>query len=55
MTILELIELTKARINYINVLKISAVATGDIAQITILENELSVTTNTLNSLLTINQ
>lgn len=53
MTIQELISLSKARINYLNVLRTSAVASGDVTQLTIIDNELSQTQETLNYLLQI--
>jgi hypothetical protein len=51
MTIQELISLSKARINYLNVLRTSAVASGDVTQITNIDNELAETQKTLNYLL----
>ena len=53
MTIQELISLSKAKINYLNVLRTSAVASGDVTQLTIIDNELSQTQETLNYLLQI--
>jgi hypothetical protein len=53
MTIQELISLSKTRINYLNVLRTSAVASGDVTQLTIIDNELSQTQETLNYLLQI--
>jgi hypothetical protein len=53
MTIQELISLSKARINYLNVLRTAAVASGDVTQLTIIDNELSQTQETLNYLLQI--
>lgn len=53
MTIKELIELSKSRINYLNTLRISAVASGDVMQIMSLDAEIAETQNTLNTLLSI--
>ena len=50
MTIKELIELSTFRINYLNNLRIAAIASGDVAQLMSLDQELAETQITLSVL-----
>jgi hypothetical protein len=51
MTIKELIDLSTSRINYLNNLRITAIASGDIIQLASLDQELAETQITLSVLL----
>lgn len=50
MTIKELIELSTSRINYLNNLRIAAIASGDIIQLMSLDQEIAETQSTLSVL-----